>query len=309
MTERSNPFESLFADWPGADLFSAHKTVPALRGAVAKAHELFDADPPPVAARVDTDLDGPAGPIPVRAYIPYGLEAPGPALVFFHGGGFVIGTLQSYDAICQRLAAVSGVTVISVDYRLAPEHPYPAAVEDAFAAFDAIAVGALAEHGVDPARLAVGGDSAGGNLSASIARERRDQVRFQLLIYPLMQLAETKRQTYRWHEAPLIAAATLNEISKHYLKGADPSDLRISPLFADELGGLPPAYVLLAELDPLKDEGQAYADRLAASGVRVETRLHKAVPHGFLNATKVIPAAIPATEEMGRALSRAMMVD
>lgn len=302
MNERANLFESLFADLPGADLLSAEKTVPALRQALGKAHEMVEATPPPVAARQDLSIEGPGGAIPLRLYTPHGAADPGPALIFFHGGGFVIGTLNTYDAVCQRLAAVTGVRVLSVGYRLAPEHPFPAAVEDAFAVFDAAASGEFADQGVDADALAVGGDSAGGNLAASVARERRAQVRFQLLIYPLLQLMETKKPKPRWQDGPLLAAATLSNIRKHYLVDADPSDLRISPLLAEDLAGLPPAYILAAELDPLLDEGRAYADRLAISGVAVEHKLHKGVPHGFLNASKLIPAAIPALEAAGRAL-------
>ena len=302
MTERANPFETFFSDWPGADLLSAEKTVPALRQALGKAHELVEAAPPPIASRLDLSVQGPGGDIPLRLYTPHGAAEPGPALIYFHGGGFVIGTLNTYDAVCQRLAAVTGVRVLSVDYRLAPEHPFPAAVEDAFAVFDAAANDAFADQGVDALTLCVGGDSAGGNLAASVARERRDRVRFQLLIYPLLQLMETKKPKPRWQDGPLLAAATLSNIRKHYLVDADPADLRVSPLLANDLAGLPPAYILAAELDPLLDEGHAYADRLAISGVAVEHTLHKGVPHGFLNASKLIPAAIPALEAAGRAL-------
>ncbi|MCP2669646.1 alpha/beta hydrolase [Maricaulaceae bacterium EIL42A08] len=308
MSDSPNPFEAMMAEWQSNDFLAPTKTIPALRNALGKGHELLEKTPPPVAERVDLDLEGPGGPIPVRVYLPHGLEGPGPALVFYHGGGFVIGTLNTYDAICQRLAAVSGVRVVSVDYRLAPEHPFPAAVDDALAAFDAIHEGALSQCGVDGAQLAVGGDSAGANLSAVISQHRRGQVRFQLLIYPLMQLVEIKKPNPRWHDVPLVATATLSEISKHYLQGADPKDVRVSPLFAEDLSGLAPAYVMLSELDPLKDEGQAYADRLSAFGVKVETRMHKGVPHGFLNASRFIPSAVPAIEEMGRALARALDV-
>ncbi len=309
MSDSSNPFESVFAEWANSDFLAPTKTIPALRNALGKGHELLEKTPPPIAERFDTDLEGPVGPIPVRLYIPHGLEGPGPTLVFYHGGGFVIGTLNTYDPICQRLAAVSGLRVVSVDYRLAPEYPFPAAVDDALAAFDAIRGGALASHGVDGEQLAVGGDSAGANLSAVISQERRGDVRYQLLIYPLMQLAEIKKPNPRWHDVPLVATATLSEISKHYLQGADPKDVRVSPLFAEDLSGLAPAYVMLSELDPLKDEGQVYADRLAAFGVPVETRMHKGVPHGFLNASRFIPSAIPAIEDMGRALAAHFKAD
>lgn len=309
MSDSNNLFETVFGDWANADFLAPTKTIPALRNALGKGHELLEKTPPPVAERHDADLEGPGGAISVRIYVPHGADDRSATLVFFHGGGFVIGTLNTYDAICQRLAAVSGLRVVSVDYRLAPEHPFPAAVDDALAAFDAISGGALDDHGVDADQLAVGGDSAGANLSAVIAQARRGKVRFQLLIYPLMQLAEIKKANPHWHDVPLVATATLSEISKHYLQGADPNDVRVSPLFAKDLGGVAPAYVMLSELDPLKDEGKAYADRLAASGIAVETRLHKGVPHGFLNASRFIPSAVPAIEEMGRALAKRFNVD
>ena len=306
MSESPNPFASLFTDWSSFDLLSAEKTAPAMRQALANAHALIEASPPPVQAKDNLSTPGEGGDIPLRLYTPHGADETGPALIYFHGGGFVFGTLDTFDAVCQRLAAVSGVRVLSVEYRLAPEHPFPAAVDDAFAVFDAAASGAFEAHGVQSDALAVGGDSAGGNLAASVARERRDKVRFQLLIYPLLQLVETKKPNPRWQDAPLIASLTLSTIAKHYLAEADPADVRVSPLMTDDLTGLPPAYVLAAELDPLLDEGQAYADRLAASGVAVEHKLYEGAPHGFLNASKLIPAAIPALEAAGRALAQGL---
>ncbi len=309
MSERSNPFDALFADWPGAHLLSSETTVPAFRKAVEAAHLVIENKVSLLAQDTNSEIQTAAGEIGVRVYTPHHSAPTGPALVFYHGGGFVFCSLDTHDGLCRRLAAVSGVRVVSVDYRLAPEHPFPAPLEDALAAFDAIADGALADHGVDGSQLAVGGDSAGGNLSAVIAQERRGQVRFQLLLYPLMQLVEINKPSPRWHDLPWLASATVGEIAKHYLQGHDPADVRVSPIFAQDLTGVAPAYVLLAELDPLKDEGRAYADRLAASGVAVETRLHKGVPHGFLNATRVLPQSIPAVEEAGRALQKAMNAD
>ena len=309
MSERNNPFGHLFADWPGADLLSSEKTVPAFRKAVEAAHLIIENKSTDLTNDADTHLDVGERQIKVRVYTPHHPDPTGPALVYYHGGGFVFCSLETHDGVCRRLAAVSGTRVVSVDYRLAPEHPFPAPLDDALDAFDAISQGALSEFGVNGDELGVGGDSAGANLSAVVAQERRGKVSFQLLIYPLMQLAQIKKPNPRWHDMPWVGAATVGQIARHYLQGHDPNDVRVSPLLADELTGLAPAYVLLSELDPLTDEGQAYADRLAASGVAVETRLHKGVPHGFLNATRILPQAVPALEEAGKAVAKALRTD
>ncbi len=309
MSERANPFENLFGNWPGAELLSSAKTVPAFRKAVEAAHLVIENKTPELTTDTDTSVETEHGPVPVRVYTPHHPDPSGPALIFFHGGGFVFCSVETHDGVCRRLAAVSGVRVVSVDYRLAPEHPFPAALDDALGAFDAIADGGLADHGVDRTHLGVGGDSAGANLSAVVAQERRGKVAFQLLLYPLMQLAQIKKPNPKWNDLPWVGAATVGEIARHYLQGHDPNDIRVSPLFAEDLGGVAPAYVLLSELDPLTDEGQAYADRLAASGVAVETRLHKNVPHGFLNATRILPQATAAIEHAGKAMARALQAD
>ncbi|WP_421860155.1 alpha/beta hydrolase [Oceanicaulis sp.] len=300
-----SPFDTWISQAGLNDLFNPQKTVTAMRDAMARMEELVEVAPPPVEAVQDIEIKGGSGARPARVYLPYGAQPDsGPGLIFYHGGGFMVGSLNSHDPLCRRLAAVSGVRICSVDYRLAPEHPFPAAVDDAFAAMDAALAGDLAEYGFDPNRLAVGGDSAGGNLAASVARERREQLHYQLLLYPLMQLLQTKKDRPRWQEGPLLSEFTLEEIRKHYIASADPADVRISPLLADDLKGLPPTYILAAEMDPLLDEGAAYRDRLAASGVPVEYRLWKTVPHGFLNMSRLFPACISAIEASARALSQ-----
>ncbi|WP_375548307.1 alpha/beta hydrolase [Oceanicaulis alexandrii] len=300
---------SLFDTWISQaglnDLFNPQKTVTAMRDAMARMEELVEVAPPPVEAIHDIEIAGGSGARPARVYLPYGAQPDsGPGLIFYHGGGFMVGTLKSHDPLCRRLAAVSGVRICSIDYRLAPEHPFPAATDDAFAAMDAALAGDLEDYGFDANRLAVGGDSAGGNLAASVARERRDQLHYQLLLYPLMQLLQTKKDRPRWQEGPLLSEFTLDEIRKHYIASADPADVRISPLLADDLKGLPPAYILAAEMDPLLDEGAAYRDRLTASGVPVEYKLWKTVPHGFLNMSRLFPACISAIEASARSLSK-----
>ncbi|MFP4518239.1 MAG: alpha/beta hydrolase [Oceanicaulis sp.] len=305
MTDTSNALDAWFKSSGLADLFDAAKTTPSLRDAMGKARDLVEAPPVPVEQKSDIDIAGGDGPIAARIYVPYGADpAPAPGLVFYHGGGFTVGSLDTYDPLCQRLAAVSGVRICSVAYRLAPEHPYPAAVEDALASFDAARAGALTSFGFDRERLAVGGDSAGGNLSATLARERRDQVVFQLLFYPLLQLVQVKKDRPRWQEGPLLSTATLEEIKKRYLKGADPADVRVSPLLAGDLKGVAPAWMLAAEFDPLLEEGEAYAAKLAAFGVPVERKLYKGVPHGFLNLSRILPASIPALEDAAKALAK-----
>lgn len=309
MVSEPSVFEKLLSQTGVAELFSPAKTVPAMRDAMARMRDLVEVEAPPVAGVETVELPGGDGQRTARIYTPHGVpETPGPGLIFFHGGGFVVGSLDSHDRLCRRLAAASTVRICAVDYRLAPEHPFPAAVDDAFAAFDAALEGALEPYGFDPEQLAVGGDSAGGNLAASIARERRRRVRFQLLFYPLLQMVQLKKDRPRWQEGPLLSTRTLEEIKKHYIVDADPADLRISPLLADELGGLPPAYFTVAELDPLLDEGEAYSQRLGAWGVPVERKVWRGAPHGFLNMSRMIPACIPATEHAARALSRALTV-
>lgn len=314
MSDNSNPIEDWFGQTKLPDLFSHAKSVSGLRDALKNAQDILEVAPPEVETREDVVLisgdarkDEDAGALKARVYIPYGAsEGRGPGLVFFHGGGFIIGSVPGYDPMCQRLAAVSGVRIVSVDYRLAPEHRFPAAVDDALEAFDAIRDGALDEYGFDPDRLAVGGDSAGGNLSAIIAQERRDQVVFQLLLYPLLQLVEVKKARPRWQDGPFLSTATLKEIRKHYVGDADPADPRISPLFAEDLKGVAPAHFLAAELDPLTEEGKVYQDRLEAFGVKVSRQEHKGVPHGFLSASRLISSCIPALEKAGRALADAL---
>ena len=306
MSEKTNPIEDWFGQSGLADLLAPAKTVAGLRDALKSAKDLLEVSPPPVAVREDVTVSAAGFDVPARVYVPHGAEEPGgPGLVFYHGGGFMVGSLNGYDPLCQRLAAVSGVRIVSVDYRLAPEHRYPAAVDDAFAAFDAVRAGALERFGFDAARLATGGDSAGGNLAASVARERRGDVAFQLLIYPLLQLVEVKKARPRWQDGPFLSTATLSEIRKRYVGEADPADPLISPLLAEDLKGVAPAFLLAAELDPLLDEGKVYADRLEAFGVKVERVEYKGAPHGFVCASRIMPKCIPAIERAAKALAAA----
>lgn len=299
---------SLLAQAGLDDAQLALKSAPAMRAALKRTMPFLEAEPPRVETADDVHVAGADGPLNARVYIPYDADRTGAGLVFFHGGGYVTGDIETHDPLCRRLAAVSGVRIVSVEYRLAPEHKFPAAADDALAAFDTVHAGRLSAYGFKADRLAVGGDSAGGGLAAMIAQTRRRQVTFQLLIYPLLQLVEVKTARPRWQDGPLLSAEMLRRIRKTYLTAPDSQarDIRVSPLFADDLSGLAPAFILAAELDPLLDEGRVYADRLAAFGVPVSREVIKGAPHGFANMSKASKAAIPAIETAAKALARGL---
>ena len=239
-------------------------------------------------------IPGPAGPIPARLYRP-DVPGPRPLVVFFHGGGWVLGDLDTHDGGCRFLARESGANVLAVDYRLAPEHRFPAAVEDAFAALR-WAMENTARLEADPARIAVAGDSAGGNLAAVVAqlaaRAGGPGPAVQLLIYPVTDLS-TKHPSYHFFsEGFLLNEADMDWFKGHYLPWpAAALDPKASPLLAVDLAGLPPAIVLTAGFDPLRDEGEAYAARLEAAGVRVHLRRAEGQVHGFFNLANMLPRA------------------
>lgn len=290
-----------------AAYFAPERTVPGMREALQRMVPFAELEPPAVEAVEDITLPGPAGALRARVWRPFDAAANGAGLVYFHGGGFVIGSIETHAALCQRLAAASGVRVVSAEYRKAPEHAFPAAVDDALAAFDAVHGGALARHGFAPERLAVGGDSAGGNLAAVVAQHRRGPAAFQLLLYPLLQLVQIRRAHQPWQEGPLLSREVLARVRKSYLRSpGDAHDVRVSPLLAEDLKGVPPTFILAAELDPLLNEGAAYADRLAAFGVPVERVVFNAMPHGFLNATRLLPKAVDAIVRAARALEKGL---
>jgi len=248
----------------------------------------FLSEKPEVANIQDSVVPGPAGDVPIRIYTPEG-QAPYPILVYYHGGGWVIGDLETHDRECRILCREAGCVVVSVDYRLAPEHVFPAAVEDAFAALRWVARNAT-ELGGDPTRLAVGGDSAGGNLAAVMALLARDAggpaLRHQLLVYPAVDAREDDRYASREKNAqgPFLLRDTMDYFMSHYLRGlggAPRADMRLSPLLADSHRGLPPALVVTAEFDPLRDEGEAYARALEAASVPVTLHRYDGVPHLF----------------------------
>ncbi len=269
-------------------------------------------DPIEIAEVRDFEMPGPAGPIAVRLYRGQKLEQgqAQPALVYFHGGGWVIGDLESHDTICREIAHRAGISLIAVDYRLAPEHLFPAAAEDAIAAAKWVSENA-AELGVDPGRLAVGGDSAGGNLAAVAALAARDDggpdIAFQLLIYPVTDFDTERRSYIERGQSPPVKRETMQWFIDLYLRGeADKRDWRAAPLQAESLAGLPPAYVLTAGYDPLSDEGKAYADALTAAGTPCTFKCYDGQIHGFLNMARINPQTFEAFDEIAGALRRAL---
>lgn len=240
-----------------------------------------------VGAVTNLSVDGASGPIAARHYRP--LHADGaPLLVFFHGGGQVIGTLDTHDDLCRLICRDGGVHVLSVDYRLAPEHKAPAGNDDAFAAYQ-WALAHAAELGADPGRVAVGGDSAGGNQAALVALRARDAgiqlPALQLLFYPVVNYRDETRSQTLFAEGFFLTKHDLVWFGSQYLDGAevDAADPWVSPLLADDLSGLPPALILTAGFDPLRDEGRQYAEALRAAGVVVDYREFGSIVHGFAN--------------------------
>jgi acetyl esterase len=261
-----------------------------------------------VAKVADRTVPGPAGPLPLRIYTPRHGRPPRPVLVWFHGGGFVVGDLFSADATCRTLANRSGAVVVSVGYRLAPEHPPPAAIDDCLAATRWVAAHA-GDFGGDPARLAVGGDSAGGTLAALVtlaAREAGPPIVFQLLVYPATDLALTHPSVAEY-SAPgsFLDHTALAWFARHYLGGRDPADPALSPFYAADLAGLPPALVITAECDPVRDDGEAYAARLRAAGGQAEVVCYRGQLHGFFAMDLLFPAARRAQRRAGEALAAA----
>jgi acetyl esterase len=262
--------------------------------------------------RVDDVHDLMAGSIPMRVYRPW-REAAAPAFIYFHGGGWVLGGLDSHDHICRSLASAVPCTVFSVDYRLAPEHKFPAAVDDAFTATKWIADHA-AELNIDPARIAVGGDSAGGNLATVVAHLAREhsgpRLVYQLLIYPATDMRMSAPSIEENAEAPVLNKAVMQWFVNHYLKdAADQANALASPLLATDLSGLPPAFIITAECDPLRDEGEAYAELLKREGVPVEVRRYAGMPHGFFSMAAGLDMARHAVADAIERLQSAMATD
>jgi acetyl esterase len=262
-------------------------------------------DGPPMAEVRDVSVAGAADLIPARVYRPRDEIAPG-ILVWLHGGGFVLGSPDGSDTTARALAGASGCIVVSVDYRLAPEHPFPAAPEDCYAATNWVTRHA-ASLGAAEGRVAVGGDSAGGNLAAVVALLARDRggpsIDLQVLVYPVVERAADTPSYRAFAEGYWLTAEGMAWFWRHYLSSSrDGADPRASPMLATSLAGLPPAVVATAEYDVLRDEGERYADRLRAAGVPVALRRHDGMLHGFLSCAGVVDEAWAAFEELGRAV-------
>lgn len=260
------------------------------------------AKPVEVGTIEDRTVPGPAGQIPVRIYQPLGADDTGlPVVIYFHGGGFVLCDLDSHDSCCRRLSNGIGAMVVSVDYRLAPEHPYPAAVDDAWAATEWVA-GHLDELGGDPARLVLAGDSAGGNLAAVMAMTARDRgapaVAFQVLIYPVVDQRRKSSLSSPHTKSGVLTAAHMQWFTEQYLgTGGNRSSAQVSPILGD-LSGLPNAHVLTGALDPLCEQGEEYARKLAAGGAQVSVRRYDRGFHGFFNLADHLPDAAQATDDV-----------
>jgi acetyl esterase len=249
----------------------------------------------PDIATTDTTADG----VPVRLYFPRDTVG---TLVWFHGGGWCLGSMDEHDAFCRRFAVEADSTIVSVDYRLAPEHPFPAGLDDCYAATTWAAT-------TLPGPIAVGGDSAGGNLAAAVALRARDEgpsPAFQLLVYPAVDAEMSYPSTKENGEGYFLYSEDIRWFWDHYLAGHDRRDPLVSPIYVPDLAGLPPAYVVTTEYDPLRDEGEAYALLLDQAGVSTARRRWDGEMHAFFTAGDVYAASQPATEEAAAALRAAL---
>jgi len=283
-------------------------TPPEAREVSRNARAVLQPDPPEVAELRDLAANTAPGPIPLRLFRGKG-AAPGallPGLVYFHGGGWVIGDLDTHDTLCRQIANAAGCAVISVHYRLAPEHKFPAGVEDAIAATAWIAEHAR-ELGVDAARLGVGGDSAGGNLATVVALHARDhggpRLGLQALVYPGTDMSLRHDSHRRYGEGLFLTRTMIEWFRDHYLRTpADREDWRASPLLAADVSRLPPAVVITAGFDPLVEEGEEYAQRLIAAGVPVTVRRFTGQIHAFITMGRMIADAYEAVDEIAIAV-------
>lgn len=290
---------------PAGTAFDTDDPVEARRR-YAAGTSAFAPETPPLEKVEDLSFPGPAGDVPLRLYRPQGAEDPAPLLVFFHGGGWVFGDMDTHDHVCRALAHEATCLILSVDYRLSPPDKFPAAVEDCVAA-TAWAHAHAADLGADPARIAVGGDSAGGNLAAVVAQQARDAgappLVFQLLIYPATDFTADAESLRENAEGYLLTRAAIEWCRDTYLRGPqDRTDPRASPLLAADHSGLPDALVVTAEYDPLRDEGNAYAAALADAGVGVTYREYEGMVHGFMRMGALVDRANEAIEDSARTL-------
>ena len=287
------------------------ETLPVTQAREIAAESLRPYAPRPKAVRSIENLriPGPGGAIPIRVYTP-DVQAPRPAMVYFHGGGWVVCDLDTHDLVCRNLAHRAGAVIVAVDYRLAPEHKFPAAVEDCYAAAVWVASNVEA-FGIDRTRISVGGDSAGGNLGAVVSLRSRDEngppIASQILVYPVTDLASFDTPSYsEFAEGYGLTRPEMEWFRSHYLSSvADGLNPHASPLRAADLRGLPPALVITAECDPLRDEGEEYAKRLEQAGVRVTSTRYPGVIHPFFSLAGAIPKGLEAIEQVADAVARA----
>ncbi len=281
------------------------------RAAFGAMRHLFEPKGVPIGQVDALAIPGPAGPLQARLYAPVGLAGrTTPLCLYFHGGGWVIGDLDTHDAVCRTLANESGARVLSVDYRLAPEHKFPAAFEDAYAALVWAEANAMSLN-ANPIRLAAAGDSAGGNLAAAVALHAKakggPKLMHQLLIYPVTQARAETPSMRDLATGYFLEKASMNWFFDQYVpSGQDLADPRLSPLSAKDVAGVAPATVIVAGYDPLKDEGIAYARRLEAAGVPTKLVNYESMIHGFIAMGGVVPHAGQALKEAGAELAKAL---
>ncbi len=270
----------------------------------------FEPKPRDLAGIEDTLIPGPGGDLPIRIYRPKTYSSDQlPAMVYFHGGGFVVGSIKSHDTIAQNFSAEAECIVISVEYRLAPEIKYPEPLEDALASFRWVAFNAES-LGIDPERIAIGGDSAGANLATVTCMRCRDenesQPIFQLLIYPATDLSRNTSSFKEFANGYFLTADGMRWFEGHYLEDeSQAKESYASPLRAKKHDNMPPALIITAGFDPLRDEGKAYADKLKAAGVNVTHTCYTDMVHGFLSMGGGLPQGIEAIKECGRYLKKA----
>ncbi|MEU5881377.1 alpha/beta hydrolase [Spirillospora sp. NPDC047279] len=275
--------------------------VDVARRRLERGQRLLDGRPVPGVRTRAVSLPGGDHEIPARLYTPAGLPEGSPLLVYYHGGGFVLGSLDTHDSLCRHLAVNAGVRVLSAGYRLAPEHPFPAGVDDAIAAYEH-AVANAASFGADPEAVAVGGDSAGGNFAAVVALHAERTPDFALLFYPATDLSGHRRSRDVFGDGFYLTDPDMTWFSDHYAPVAERKDPKASPLLAGDLSGFPPAYLVTAGFDPLRDEGEEFARRLADAGVPVVLRRQEDLIHGFANMTGLGGRFAEAVSEAAGAL-------
>ncbi len=265
------------------------------------------AAPEPVASVTARTIPGPGGPMAIRIYRPQDVLRT--ALVYFHGGGWVVGSLEGADGSCRALANRSRSVLVSVDYRLAPETKFPGPVEDAYAAVRWVADKA-SDLRIDPERIAVGGSSAGGNLAAVVARVARDRggprIAFQLLTVPATEFRSTARSTEEFAEGHGLTRADMEWYGAHYLGTDAERDHPYASVLRADLHGMPPAFVITAECDPLRDDGEAYAKRLSELGIAARYKRYSGMFHGFMGFPDVLPEAAQAFDDAGAAVREAL---